>query len=75
MFAFIDEAILSSDDGLDPVCGASAEAYFDAFEAGKGEAAANEAAAVAYVEAVDANPNFNPQSPCGRAAEAYIATF
>jgi len=75
LFAFIDEAILSNDDGLDPVCGASAEAYFDAFVAGKGEAAANEAAAVAYLEAVDANPNFNPQSPCGRAAQAYIATF
>ena len=60
---------------MDPVCGASAEAYIDAYLTGSGEDAANEAAAVAYLEAVDDNPKFNPKSPCGRAAEAYIAAF
>ena len=75
LIAFIDEAVLSNDDGLDPVCGASAEAYFDAYQAGAGEAAASEAAAVAYLNAVEANPQFNLESPCGRAAQAYIASF
>merc|ERR1711973_988618 len=33
------------------------------------------AAAVAYIGAVEANPQFNQNSPCGQAANAYIATF
>merc|ERR1711963_593594 len=52
LFAFIDSAILSNDVGVDPVCAA----------------AANEAAAVAYIGAVEANPQFNQNSPCGQAA-------
>jgi len=75
LFAFIDSAILSNDVGVDPVCAAAANAYFDSFVAGAGEAAANEAAAVAYIGAVEANPQFNQNSPCGQAANAYIATF
>jgi len=75
LFAFVDEAVLSNDDGLDPVCGASADAYFDAYLSGDGESAATEAAAVAYLNAVESNPNFNLESPCGRAAQAYIGTF
>ena len=75
LLAFVDEAVFSADDGLDPVCGASAEAYFNTYLTGAGEAAASEAAAVAYLEAVDSNPSFDPESPCGRAAQAYIASF
>ena len=75
LLAFVDEAVFSADDGLDPVCGASAEAYFNTYLTGAGEAAASEAAAVAYLEAVDSNPSFDPESPCGRAAQAYIANF
>jgi len=75
LLAFVEEAVFTSDDGLDPVCGASAEAYFTAYLSGAGEAAASEAAAVAYLEAVGANPGFDPESPCGVAAKAYIATF
>ena len=37
----------------DPVCAAAAEAYFDAYIEKKSEGEANEAAAVAYVEAMD----------------------
>jgi len=75
LLAFVDDAVFTNDDGLDPVCGASAEAYFDTYLAGAGEAAASEAAAVAYLEAVGASPDFDTESPCGRAAQAYIATF
>merc|ERR1712181_156898 len=75
LLAFVDEAVFTADDDLDPVCGASAEAYFNAYLTGAGEAAASEAAAVAYLEAVGANPGFDPESPCGLAAKAYIAAF
>merc|ERR1719318_1874869 len=75
LLAFVDEAVFTKDDGLDPVCGASAEAYFNTCLTGAGEAASSEAAAVAYLEAIGANPGFDPESPCGLAAKAYIATF
>jgi len=75
LLAFIDSAILSNDAGVDPVCTAAANAYINSFVAGAGEAAASEAAAVAYIGAVEANPQFNQNSPCGQAANAYIATF
>merc|ERR1719318_1198446 len=67
LLAFVEEAVFTEDDGLDPVCGASAEAYFNTYLTGAGEAASSEAAA--------ANPGFDPESPCGRAAKAYIAAF
>merc|ERR1712034_117623 len=75
LLAFVEEAVFTEDDGLDPVCGASAEAYFNTYLTGAGEAASSEAAAVAYLEAVGANPGFDPESPCGRAAYEYIAAF
>ena len=73
--AFIDSALINGGAAIDPVCKASSEAYINAFEAGLGEAASNEAAAVAYLDAVAVNPAFDPKSACGRAAEAYIASF
>merc|ERR1719244_2250055 len=75
MIAYINEAIASGNNKLDPVCAASAEAYFDAYIEEKDEAAANEAAAVAYLEAVDKTPDFDRGGPCGKAAAAYIEEF
>ena len=73
MIAYITEAIRSKiSRKLDPVCAAAAEAYFDAYIDQKSEAAANEAAAVAYIESLDKYPNFDTKSPCGKAASAYI---
>jgi len=73
MLAFIDEAILTNMSQADPVCLASAEAFFASWAVGATEETANEAASVAFLDAVAANPDFNPGSPCGQAAEAYIA--
>jgi len=75
MIAFMDEAILTNMNKPDPVCLASAEAYFDAYVKGAGEAKANEIAGVAFLDAVEANPDFNPTSPCGKSAKAYMAIF
>ena len=75
MIAYIAEAIQSGQRVIDPVCAAAAETYFDAYIAQRSEAAANEAAAVAYLDAIEANPAFDQTSACARAAEAYIAEF
>jgi len=75
MLAYITEAITKGGRKFDPVCAAATEAYFDAYIANKSESAANEAAAVAYIETLDKNPNFDLQSPCAIAAEAYIQEF
>lgn len=53
----------------------SAEAYFDAYLSGKTEAQSNEIAGVAFLDAVAATPSFDPSSPCGRSAKAYMATL
>ena len=73
MLAFINDAEEKNHSGLDPVCSATGEAYFDAFLSGATEAAATKAAAIAFIEAVGSNPTFQMNSPCGKAAEAYIA--
>jgi hypothetical protein len=75
MMAFMDEAILSNMTQPDPVCLASAEAYFEAYLKGSTEAQANEIAGVAFLDAVESNPDFNPTSPCGKSAKAYMAKF
>lgn len=75
MLAFMDEAILSNMDRPDPVCLTSAEAYFDAYLSGASEAKANEIAGVAFLDAVAATPGFNPGSPCGISAKAYMANL
>jgi len=75
MMAYIAESIKSGQRSVDPVCAAAAESYFDAYIAQRSEAAASEAAAVAYLEAIDANPDFDQTSACARSAEAYIAEF
>jgi len=73
LVAFLDASILNSDGGVDPVCAAAAQSYFDATLAGDSDEAASEKAATAYLSALDSNPGFSSDSPCGQAAEAYIA--
>ena len=75
MIAYITEAIINGERRLDPVCGAATLAYWDAYIEKKSEAAANEAGAVAYLEAIDANPGFDQTSACAKAADAYIKEF
>ena len=75
MIAYITEALKNGNRKFDPVCAAATEAYFDAYIENKSETAANEAAAVAYLETLDKNPDFDLQSPCGRSADAYIKEF
>merc|ERR1712212_570774 len=75
MLAYINEAIRKRDRVFDPVCGAASLAYWDAFIEKKDESAASEAAAVAYLDALENNPNFDENGACGRAAKAYMAEF
>ena len=75
MIAYIAEAIRSGERKLDPVCGEATLAYWDAYIDSKSEAAANEAAAIGYLEVLEDNPNFDQTSACAKAAEAYIAEF
>merc|ERR1712212_971715 len=75
MLAYINEAIRKRDRVFDPVCGAASLAYWDAFIEKKDETAASEAAAVAYLDALETNPNFDENGACGRAAKAYMAEF
>merc|ERR1712179_843117 len=75
MIAYINEAIRKSDRVFDPVCGAASLAYWDTFIEKKDEAVASEAAAVAYLDALEANPDFDENGACGRAAKAYIEEF
>ena len=75
MIAYINEAIKQKDRKVDPVCGAATLAYWDAYIEEKSESAASEAAAIAYIEALDKNPDFDKNSACGKAADAYIEEF
>merc|ERR1712055_16317 len=75
MLAYINEAIRKRDRVFDPVCGAASLAYWDAFIEKKDESAASEAAAVAYLDALETNPNFDENGACGKAAKAYMAEF
>merc|ERR1719489_658869 len=75
MLTYINEAIRKRDRVFDPVCGAASLAYWDAFIEKKDESAASEAAAVAYLDALEANPDFDENGACGKAAKAYIEEF
>merc|ERR1711900_103051 len=75
MIAYINEAIKQRDRIFDPVCGAATLAYWDTFIDERNEAAASEAAAVAYLDALEANPDFDENGACGKAAKAYIEEF
>merc|ERR1711973_301553 len=73
--AFADKIFNGNAPAYDPVCGVATLAYWDAYIEKKSETAANEAAAVAYLEALDKNPDFDQSSACGKAADAYIREF
>jgi len=75
MVAYIAEAIQNKERKIDPVCGAAALAYFDAYQEHKSEAKANEAAAIAYLNTLDAHPDFDQTSSCAKAAKAYMENF
>ena len=75
MLTYIEEAINNNDNTIDPVCAASAEAYLEAHLSGKSEAKSNEAAGIAFLDAVANTPNYHPESPCGRSAETYMKSF
>jgi len=75
MIAYITEAITKGKRKIDPVCAAATSAYWDAYIDKKNEALANEAAAVAYIEALDKNPRFDQTSACAKSAAAYMAEF
>merc|ERR1712083_201175 len=55
MFAYISETLKSGKIQIDPVCAASTSAYMRAYKEKKDEEFASEAAAVAYLEALEKN--------------------
>jgi len=73
LFAFVDEAVLRSSTKPDSVCLAAGEAYIESHLAGESDEKTREAAGIAYLDAVASTPEFDPNSPCGVAAKAYIA--
>ena len=75
MVTYMQEAVTKGNRQLDPVCAASMEAYFEAHIAGQSEAKANQAAGVAFLDAVANNPDYSPESACGKSAEAYMSNF
>ena len=75
MMAYINEILKNGEGKLDPLCGAAALAYWDAYIVTNSDAAASEAAAVAYLDALNQNPHFDHTSACAKAADAYIKTF
>merc|ERR1712156_1107628 len=75
MIAYITEAVTKNGAEYDPVCAAAIEAYFDEYIANKSDEKASEAASVAYIEALDKNPDFDSNGACGKAAAAYIAQY
>jgi len=75
MIAYITEALKQGERKVDPVCGAATLAYWDAYIAKKSESAASEAAAIAYLDTLEQYPDFDTNSACGQAADAYISEF
>merc|ERR1712128_250085 len=73
--SFFKAFVRGSDIPADSPCTTATLAYWDAYIEEKSESAASEAAAVAYIEALDKNPDFDKNSACGKAADAYIAEF
>ena len=74
MRTFIQNSV-ETGNSYDPVCAAASEAYIEAFINGATEAEATEAAATAFISALDENPEFEMSSPCGQAAQSYIDKF
>ena len=75
MIAYIKEAIKNGKRVVDPACAAATTAYWDAYIADKDEAKANEAAGVAYLEALDKFPRIDETSACAKSTQAYIDEF
>jgi len=75
MVTFMKEAIANNNNQIDPVCAIAMEAYFDAYLDKKSEAKANQAAGLAFLDAVANTPTYSPESACGKSAEAYMKNF
>ena len=75
MTAYIQTALQTDSTGYDPVCGAALDAYIEAYLGGASEEKASEAAGKAFVSAVDVTPDFQMDSHCGKAAQAFMANF
>ena len=74
MTAFIEETVEGGDQD-NSVCLTAGEAYIESYLSGVGEAMAEEAAGIAFIDAVAASPSYSTASPCGKAARAYITGF
>jgi len=74
--AFLSEAAATNSLGVEPVCAEAARAFLSSLLAGQSKEEADQAAAVAYLAAWDANPaSRDTESPCSKAADAYIANY
>ena len=75
MIAYIAEAIENGNRKVDPACAAATTAYWDAFIKNKDEAMANEAAGIAYLDALERYPQTDETSACAKSTQAYIDAF
>jgi predicted esterase YcpF (UPF0227 family) len=75
MITYMQEAVTQGNRKIDPVCAASMDAYFEAYLDGKSEAKSNQAAGVAFLDAVASNPDYSPDSACGKSAQGYMSNF
>jgi len=75
MIAYISEAIKNGPRKVDPACAAATTAYWDAYIAKKDEALANEAAGIAYLDALEKFPDTDNTSACAKSTQAYIDAF
>ena len=75
MVAYMNSAIASGSNSIDPVCAAANLAFLDAKIAQSSDEAAMEIAASAYISALDANNGRDPSAPCAAAAQAFMEAY
>ena len=75
MVAYMNSAIASGSNSIDPVCAAANLAFLDAKIAQSSDEAAMESAASAYISALDANNGRDPSAPCAAAAQAFMEAY
>ena len=70
--SYIAESITSGQRSHEPACETAALTFIDVYIDTKNAVQAKEAAAVAFVENLDKNPNFVEGSACAKAAAEYM---
>ena len=70
--SYIADSIRSGQRSHDPACETAALTFLDVFIDTKNAVEAKEAAAVAFVENLDKNPNFIDGSACAKTAAEYM---